>query len=171
MSSPSRVALNVAVTFPVGAVIPFAGPYDKIPDGWLLCDGTVYGITAYPELFAVIGSTWGSPDPDHFRVPDLRGVFLRGVNWSIDDDFSDPDRESRVSRHPGGNFGSTVGSYQGDEFESHTHTSKESIMRTGTCGLFSGGSYGCAAQNPAINNTGGNETRSVNAYVHYMIRY
>jgi microcystin-dependent protein len=167
----ARVALNVAVTFPVGAVIPFAGGFDKIPDGWLLCNGTIYEITAYPELFATIGYNWGSPDADHFRVPDLRGVFLRGVNWSIDDEFSDPDRASRVSRHPGGNIGSSVGSYQGDQFKSHTHTSKESIMITGECGLFSGGGHGCAASNPAVNNSGGSETRPSNAYVHYIIRY
>lgn len=167
----ARVALNVAVTFPVGAVIPFAGGFDKIPDDWLLCDGTIYEITSYPELFAAIGYNWGSPDADHFRVPDLRGIFLRGVNWNIDDDFSDPDRASRVSRHPGGNFGSSVGSYQGDAFESHSHTYVNTLMKIGNEGYHGGGSYGGSAPNPPVNNTGGNETRPVNAYVHYIIKY
>ena len=168
----ARVALNVAVTFPVGAIIPFGGTTDKIPNGWLLCDGTLYGITGYPELFAVIGHNWGTTDPlNLFRVPDLRGVFLRGVNGGISDGFTDPDKDTRVSRYTGGNLGNEVGSFQADEFKSHTHTSKESIMRTGNCGLFSGGSYGCSAQNPAINNSGGNETRPMNAYVNYIIKY
>jgi len=167
----AKVALSAKVDFPAGAIIPFGGNTDKIPDGWLLCDGTLYSTTEHPELFDAIGYNWGTTDPDLFRVPDLRGVFLRGVNGGISDDFTDPNRDTRVSRYTGGNIGNTVGSYQADEFKSHTHTNKESIMRTGECGLFSGGSHGCTTQNPAINNTGGDETRPMNAYVNYIIKY
>ena len=167
----ARVALNVIPSFPVGAIIPFAGGTDKVPSGWLLCDGTMYGISGYPDLFEVIGYNWGSSGPDLFRVPDLRGVFLRGVNGGVSDGFTDPDRDTRVSRYTGGNIGNDVGSYQADEFKSHTHTSKESIMITGECGLFSGGSHGCGASNPAVNNSGGNETRPMNAYVNYIIKF
>jgi hypothetical protein len=167
----ARVALNVQVTFPVGAIIPFGGPYDKIPDGWLLCDGTLYDITAYPELFAVIGCIWGSPDPDLFQVPDLRGIFLRGVNRNAADEFSDPDKDSRVSRYPGGNFANTVGSYQADAFESHTHTYVNTLMKIGEEGYHAGGSHGGSAPNPPVNYTGGNETRPMNAYVNYIIKY
>lgn len=41
-----------------------------IPNGWLLCDGTGYATTAYPALYAVIGTTYGSSGG--FQVPDLR---------------------------------------------------------------------------------------------------
>jgi len=56
----------------VGAVILWAGP---IPAGGALlyCDGTSYLRTDYPDLFAVIGTTFGSVDSTHFNVPDLRG--------------------------------------------------------------------------------------------------
>jgi len=56
----------------VGAVILWAGP---IPAGGALlyCDGTSYLRADYPDLFAVIGTTFGSVDSTHFNVPDLRG--------------------------------------------------------------------------------------------------
>jgi microcystin-dependent protein len=167
----ARVALNVQVTFPVGAVTPFAGNPNKIPDGWLLCDGTVYNRTAYPELFNVIGYSWGTTGTDLFRVPDLRGVFLRGVSSNSSDGFVDPDKSTRISRYSGGNIGNNVGSYQTDEFENHTHTNKTTFIVDGAAGRYGGGSYGSFSQNPAINNTGGNETRPQNAYVYYIIKY
>lgn len=167
----AKVALNVRVTLPVGAVVPFAGNADKIPDGWLLCDGEPYDIAIYPELFGVIGESWGTTGPDRFRVPDLRGVFLRGVSGGAADEFSDPDTSARISRHEGGNIGNATGSYQTDNFESHSHTSKATFIINGSANRYSGGSWGAFSEDPAINNTGGNETRPVNAYVNYIIKY
>ncbi len=57
-------------TIPPGTVIDFAG--SSIPSGWLLCDGSFYGITAYPNLYAVIGTTYGAASLS-FAVPDCRG--------------------------------------------------------------------------------------------------
>jgi microcystin-dependent protein len=57
---------------PVGAVAPYSGPAGSVPAGWLLCDGGSYDLNLYPELYAVIGITYGS-EPGRFRVPDLRG--------------------------------------------------------------------------------------------------
>ena len=71
-------------TIPVGTILPFAG--SNPPTGYLLCDGSEKLRSLYPELFAVIGYTYGLPnDPVNplqglatFRVPDLRGRFLLG---------------------------------------------------------------------------------------------
>ena len=41
--------------------------------GWLLCDGTSYLRATYPNLFALIGTAFGSVDGTHFSVPDMRG--------------------------------------------------------------------------------------------------
>ena len=59
-----------------GAIIPFAGGI--LPDGWLVCDGSSLLIDDYLNLFAAIGTTWGSVDSDHFNIPDLRGRTLIG---------------------------------------------------------------------------------------------
>ncbi len=95
----AKVALNVRMSFPVGAIFPFAGGTDKIPEGWLLCDGELYEVGSFPELFGVIGDSWGTTSPDLFRVPDLRGVFLRGASGIAEDEFADPDTGTRISRH------------------------------------------------------------------------
>ena len=41
--------------------------------GFLRCDGTSYLRTAYPALFADIGTAWGSVDGTHFNVPRMQG--------------------------------------------------------------------------------------------------
>ena len=48
-------------------------------EGWLLCDGTSYSTTDYPNLFAVIGYTFGGSE-NNFRVPNYKGKFLQMIN-------------------------------------------------------------------------------------------
>lgn len=45
-------------------------------EGWLLCDGTSYSTTDYPDLFAVIGYTFGGSN-SQFNVPNCSGKFLQ----------------------------------------------------------------------------------------------
>lgn len=48
--------------------------------GWLVCDGTAVARTAYPALFAAIGTVWGAGDGSStFNLPDLRGRALMGA--------------------------------------------------------------------------------------------
>ena len=52
-----------------------------VPDGTLPADGRDVSRTTYPELFAAIGTDYGSGDGvDTFTLPDLRGRFVRA--WS-----------------------------------------------------------------------------------------
>jgi microcystin-dependent protein len=48
------------------------------PEGYLLCDGTSHLRADYPDLFDVIGTTFGAADGTHFNVPDLRQRFPLG---------------------------------------------------------------------------------------------
>jgi microcystin-dependent protein len=41
-------------------------------NGWIVCDGGIYLVAAYTELFALIGYSFGGAGPN-FNVPDLRG--------------------------------------------------------------------------------------------------
>lgn len=62
---------------PAGAVIYVAS--ESAPDGWLKANGALVSRTAYADLFAVIGTTYGAGDGSTtFRLPDLRGEFIRG---------------------------------------------------------------------------------------------
>ena len=64
-------------TAPIGTIMAFAG--STVPDTYLLCDGTSYEISKYPELYNAIGTTYGQVDDTHFNVPDLRGKFIEGT--------------------------------------------------------------------------------------------
>lgn len=68
---------------PVGSIMPFA--MEDTPEGWLDCDGQVYNGTLYPVLCAKLGTLYnrGGEGTGQFRVPDLRGYFVRGAgtNW------------------------------------------------------------------------------------------
>lgn len=42
-------------------------------NGWLICDGRSLPRVGYPELFAVIGTSFGNIDENTFNLPDARG--------------------------------------------------------------------------------------------------
>ena len=62
----------------IGAIMPFSGNGD-IPAGYLLCDGAAVSRTMYPDLFGVIGTTYGAGDGSTtFNLPDLTDKFIEG---------------------------------------------------------------------------------------------
>lgn len=78
--SVSGSALSGSAT---GRIIWHAGT--GTPEGTLYCDGSAISRTAYPELFAVIGTTYGAGDGSTtFNIPDLRGLFLRGTEGAAE---------------------------------------------------------------------------------------
>jgi microcystin-dependent protein len=115
---------------PIGTVTAFAGPLNKIPSNWLVCDGRKLSRTdsRYRSLFAAIGDTWGGDDTS-FYLPDLSGRFLRGVDkdgsGTASDPARDPDRDGRSAAQPSaatpGNAGNEVGSLQVDALQNHRH--------------------------------------------------
>ena len=61
-----------------GEVIAYAAT--TAPTGWLVCDGSAVSRTAYPSLFAAIGTLWGAGNGSTtFNLPDFRGRFLAGA--------------------------------------------------------------------------------------------
>ena len=177
---------------PPGTIAPFAGPKSKIPAGWLYCDGSSYASTGmYGALYNVIGYSWGN-NSGSFRVPDLRGYFLRGVS---DGTTIDPDKDSRTAKYGGGNTGDAVGSYQSDIYQNHNHTGVVTGAGThthtlGSRGFETNGSTGADGSHDdssittnsgggghthgvTIDNstTGGSETRPENASVIFIIKY
>ena len=66
---------------PVGAIIPYGG--STAPSGWLLCQGQAVSRTDYAELFAAIGTAFGTGDGSTtFNVPDLREATTKGAGMS-----------------------------------------------------------------------------------------
>ena len=71
---------HVATDNMVGSIIMFAGASTDIPTGWLLCDGSEMLQTSFPELYALIGTTYGSASRSGcFVLPDLQDKIAVGV--------------------------------------------------------------------------------------------
>lgn len=75
--------LNKTSSVPIGTVISVMG--NHAPKGYLICDGTQYNIEDYPELASYFETEFGTVNnfggdgTTTFKVPDLRGEFLRGT--------------------------------------------------------------------------------------------
>ena len=64
---------------PAGLVSAYAG--SAAPAGYLLCDGGDYVQSAYPDLYAAIGTTYGSGSSGgRFNVPNLCGRIIAGYD-------------------------------------------------------------------------------------------
>ena len=154
---------NVEVSFPVGEVIAYT--LSTPPEKYLACDGSAVSRTTYAALFNIIGSIYGSGDGSTtFNLPDYRGKFLRGFDNGAS---NDPDAASRTDRGDG-TTGDNIGTQQADDLKSHLHNITTSSS-TGGGSSVAHGSTPSSSFNSA--NTGGNETRPLNVYVLYCIRY
>ena len=156
-----RIKDETGFVMPIGTILAYSAA--TAPSGWLLCDGSSYSTSAYPDLFALIQYTFGGSGGS-FNVPDFRGRFLRG--WA-NGQARDPDRTSRTAMNTGGNTGDSIGSVQDDNFKEHNHQGSH-LVNTGGGGS---GAYGATFTMYGIGVTGGNETRPKNAYVNFIIKY
>lgn len=154
-----------AVTL-TGAVFPFTA--NVAPSGFLVADGSLVARASYPALWAYaqasgnIAATdgaWvdGQYSPGNgsttFRIPDLRGDFLRG--W---DDARGIDT------------GRAIGTLQTDAFAAHTHniTGSQQTNNSGTSTTYSNF---IGTGTTATSSTGGTETRPRNAALLFCIKY
>lgn len=63
---------------PVGSV--FWLTTQTAPEGYLICDGSAVSRTEYADLFAAIGTTFGTGDGSTtFALPNLQAAFIRGA--------------------------------------------------------------------------------------------
>lgn len=119
MAVLSKVA-NIAVQpQPVGVVEAFAG--SNAPNGWLICDGSQVSRALFPELFSVIGTTYGSGDGfSTFTLPDLRGRTIAGRD-GVNNMNNGP--TNRLTSTHFGASGTALGNSGG--VESHTLTTAQ----------------------------------------------
>ena len=162
-----------ALILPAGLILPFGA--SSAPTGFLACDGSFVSKTTYAALWAVIGQTWGQATTDDFKLPDLRGAFLRGTgshgtsNMANGNDFAGPN----------------VGSFEDDQFQGHIHrfhaiqpgASSGTTWNNGTSQGDNSSSNVSGVMEPTEdtnNNRGtprvGDETRPFNAGILYCIK-
>lgn len=163
--SDNATVSNATLALPAGMIVSWMGSNAvPIPTGWLLCDGSPLPPgAAYDALRAVMANT-ATPG----QVPDLRGVFLRGL-----------DSGRGLDTNPG----RTLGDYQEEDFETHDHTTYYRWNLMGGGGTHS---INNLDDPPGVNGAGtedtvdstqtggaaeGSETRPDNVAVNYLIKY
>jgi len=77
-----RFCFNQGRCLMIGELIAYAGAVSPDPR-LLLCDGSEYDVDDYPDLYAVIGDTYGSSGVGLFMLPDMRGRALSGVGTGV----------------------------------------------------------------------------------------
>ena len=87
---------------PTGSV--FCMAVATVPSGYLECNGQTLSRSTYAALFAIIGTQYGAPSGSTFKVPDLRGEFIRGFD-----------------NGRGVNPNRSIGSLEGDDNKLHNH--------------------------------------------------
>lgn len=66
-------------TLPIGAMVPYGS--STPPTNWLVCDGSAVSRTTYAELFAVIGTSYGTGDGSTtFNLPNKKGKVSAGYD-------------------------------------------------------------------------------------------
>lgn len=186
--------LGIPNAIPVGTVLPYAGPLadtDKHPAGldlaqvrarlaaigWLACDGRMLACNEYRLLYGVIGNAFGG-DGVHFRLPDLRGRFVRGVDGGSG---RDPASDQRTASEDGGNTGDQVGSVQRDAFQGHEHNylnvAATLEAEAGAAPVYCPAETTAATSGQVADDAGhgtprvDSETRPVNLYLNHIIRF
>jgi microcystin-dependent protein len=158
---------------PVGTVMPFMGNFDKLAgltaSGWHYCNGDQLNKDQYPLLFDMIGYSCGGSGVN-FHLPDMRGVFVRGVDGNRG---QDPDKTDRNRQGTSDKVGDIAGSYQGDQFKKHTHKTKIHMPNPGFLITHQRTDWCPPSNNIAVQTEpqeeGGHETRPKNISAHYII--
>lgn len=72
---------SAVATISTGTIISYSK--GTLPSGYLNCDGSAVSRTTYADLFAVVGTTYGSGDGSStFNLPDLQDNHPIGVSGS-----------------------------------------------------------------------------------------
>jgi microcystin-dependent protein len=116
--------VNAVSPNPVGSLQAYAGA--SAPTGWLMCDGTSYSTSVYPDLFSVLGYTYGGSS-GNFNVPDLRGRVPIGAGTGAQNGGTG----SGVISGGTSLTARSRGAFGGDErLQTHTHTGTTGNMNS-----------------------------------------
>ena len=175
---------------PVGSVLAFAGTLGNGGSsqhatepleawGWMYCDGRSLSTHLYPELFAALGYVYGGGGAQ-FKIPDLRGYFLRGTGTGSQ---VDPDQSERTVPPGGQGEAAGVGSIQQFAMQTHEHIydsapAPATPSQQGTAAgapsatqTLTGGGPTSSLTPPGNVKVSQFETRPVNVYVNYIIKF
>lgn len=163
---PTTVSVKSTGGIPVGTVITWPSnlwPSDR--DNWMECNGQSIFSAIYPELVAVVGS----------RVPDYRGIFLRGQGSQTSTHYGTVTHSSAALGQLQGDGIRTIwGTFVGGDWSGHNNQggSSGAFWPSGNAGVQEGNrydqirySFDVSRVTPVVG-----EVRPVNRAVRYLIR-
>lgn len=124
---------SVVNVTPPGLIFPYAGT--SAPSGYLLCYGQAVSRETYSDLYAIIGTTYGSGDGSTtFNLPDLRGRVVAGQD---DMGGSSANRLTGLTNGVNGDTFAAVGGLESftlatTNVPSHTHSFSATTGSNGT---------------------------------------
>lgn len=147
--------LTTTQTTPAGVVLHFSGNSTAIPSGYLACDGSEVSKTSFAALYAVIGDTyntqmnpttganWATPASGNFRLPDYRGMFLRGVGAANGSDSTSLGdfQDQKTAKNGMAATPSTTVTASSTSTSTSTETSASPEIRIGTGGTGANAGY------------------------------
>lgn len=134
---------------PIGSVMIWHG--STAPSSYLICDGTTYSKSQYPDLYDALGGDY-QISAEQFKVPDFRGLVPIGAGT-----HQDTNSKSKTFT-----LGTEYGEYEHtqtiNEMPSHNHTSNNeqfSTALTPKTRINTGGTESGVANNPTGYTGGG----------------
>jgi microcystin-dependent protein len=166
----NHLRANTFNLLPPGMVVQWVS--STAPTGWLLCNGTAYNASTtagkiYQELYNVIGNQFGGTNNTNFKVPDYRGMFLRGTGTNNQTGYTTY-------------IGQALNTQQTDAVEAHTHnttiTTKRGVASDSANFFMSSSNVGASnnlteTTNSQTGRTSSVETRPVSYSVNFLIKY
>ena len=163
---------------PTGSVHLMAST--SVPSGYLECNGQYLSRTTYAALFTAIGTTWGSSSSSNFRLPDLRGQFVRGWANTGSTDSGRTFASSQASQNISHNHTITSnvndsGHYHSMSYAVRNYYQEPNNMGVGT-DASANSSNDTASATTGITvtstaaNSGGTEARPINIAMMYVIK-
>lgn len=148
-------------TLRIGTILPFTGSSSELPTGYMLCDGAELNRTDYSDLFAVIGTSFGSGNGSStFNLPNLKGKVLTGLDED-DTDFASM----------GATGGEKTHTLTVSEMPSHNHTYQ--WQRIGSGSSYTAGATSGSAYVASTGDTGGGQPHNIlqpYVVVNYIIK-
>lgn len=97
----------------IGEIRAFA--FNRIPTGWMACDGQILKVLDYQALHSLLGNRYGGDNKRTFGLPDLRGRTPVGMGHIADQG------QSRLSYALGAGGGGEAVALPSDRVLAHTH--------------------------------------------------
>ena len=143
--------------FPIGGLMMWGVVNGGAPRGWLRCDGASYNTVDYPELFEVLGYTFGGSGAS-FNVPNQiqssDGVTLIGAGTGA----------GLTARTLGTTVGSNTHTLTAAESPQVTHTHTGSSDTSHSHGSVLAYFTGAAGSSPTLGTTGGSVQNNATAF-------